>query len=220
MLEKSVLSFKGKHDEPRSLRATDREAASDDDDDHYGPALPSSSGGPRQQLDAAASRHQGASVPSLSDLRARDEQFLEDAASARQRQILDIRQDRSEDRKQQKERLDDLLPRAEAGTRERQLEKKREKADSNRVFAAAKDAGGDVDLRDSEVMGDEDSLAELKRMKMEKERKKNERELRREEVLRARQAEREVRMQAHREREEKTMSIFKEIARQRFGAEG
>ena len=57
-------------------------------------------------------------------------------------------------------------------------------------------------------------------MKVEKERKKNERELRKEEILRARAAEREVRMQVAREKEEKTMSVFREIARQRFGAGG
>ena len=57
-------------------------------------------------------------------------------------------------------------------------------------------------------------------MKMEKDRKKNERELRREEILRARAAEEGSPSQAARLKEEKTMSVFKEIARQKFGACG
>ncbi len=66
-------------------------------------------------------------------------------------------------------------------------------------------------------MGDDDSIGDLKRMKNEREKKKNERELRKEEILRARRAETEVRLQAMKEREDKTMSVFREIARQRFG---
>lgn len=123
------------------------------------------------------------------------------------------------DRKDQKARLDELAPRAEAGTRERQLEKKQEIADSNRAFAASKDAGGDVELRDADVMGDEDSLGEVKRMKKENERRKNEREIRKEEILRARKAEREVRLAGLKEKEDRTMQMFKEIARARFGGD-
>lgn len=100
------------------------------------------------------------------------------------------------------------------------MEKKRELADSNRAFSALKDAGGDVDLRDADVMGDEDSLGEVKRMKRENERRKNEREVRKEEILRARKAEREVRLAGLKEKEDRTMQMFKEIARARFGGGG
>ncbi|KAJ9610860.1 hypothetical protein H2200_005637 [Cladophialophora chaetospira] len=186
-------------------------------DDDYGPALPNSLTSRHDEHTSPSTRGHGATIPSLNDLRARDEESLEDATTARQNYIDSIRYERKLDRNQQKEQLEDLVPRAQAGTRERQLEKKREKADSNWSFAAAKEAGGDVELRESEVMGDEDSLGELKRMKHEREKKKNERELRKEEILRARRAEREVRLQAVKEREEKTMSVFREIARQRFG---
>ncbi|OCT47303.1 hypothetical protein CLCR_02495 [Cladophialophora carrionii] len=196
-------------------------------DDDYGPSLPTSTsiasyndqGGARNHANTV-SKAPGPTIPSLTDLRARDEHSLEDATSAKNRYIEGVRQDRQIDRKQHKERLDELVPRAEAGTRERQLEKKREKADSNRAFAAGKEAAGDVDLRDSDVMGDENSLGDLKRMKMENQRKKNERETRKEEILRARRAELEARLQAAKEREEKTMSLFREIARQRFGGGG
>lgn len=47
-------------------------------------------------------------------------------------------------------------------------------------------------------------------------RKKNERELRREQILQARIAEREERMQAAREKEEKTMAMLKQLAAARF----
>ncbi|EXJ57599.1 hypothetical protein A1O7_07947 [Cladophialophora yegresii CBS 114405] len=196
-------------------------------DDEYGPFLPTSASiasyndqGGAQDHSNTLSRAPGPMTPSLTDLRDRDEHSLEEAASAKKRYIEGIREDRRIDRKQQKERLDELVPRAEAGTRERQLEKKREKADSIRAFAAGKEAAGKVELRDADVMGDEDSLGELKRMKMENQRKKNERELRKEEILRARRAEMEARLQAAKEREEKTMSLFREIARQRFGGGG
>lgn len=98
------------------------------------------------------------------------------------------------------------------------MEKKREAATSNRSFAVSAHEAGDVDVRESDVMGDEDSLSDLKRMKKEQERKKNEREMRREEILRARRAEREIKLAGMREKEEKTMEMLKDIAKARFGA--
>ncbi|OAP59398.1 hypothetical protein AYL99_06696 [Fonsecaea erecta] len=196
-------------------------AQADDDSEQeevdFGPPLPSSLATRAQHDDSLVSRSQGASIPSLDDLRARDEHALEEAHASRRQHAEELRHERHLDRKIQKERLDELVPRAEPGSRERQLEKKRERAEANRSFAASKEAAGDVDVVDSELMGDEDGLADLKKMHKEQERKKNERELRREEILRARRAEREIKLQAVREKEEKTMSIFKEIARQRFG---
>ena len=111
-----------------------------------------------------------------------------------------------------------MAPRAEPGSRERQLEKKREKADSNRSFATAKtDAGGSlVDVPEADLMGD-DGLASFKKQKKEMERKKNDREVRREEVLRARAVEREERVAAYRAKEERTMRGLVELARGRFG---
>ncbi|KAK4936484.1 hypothetical protein LTR10_022647 [Elasticomyces elasticus] len=191
------------------------ETPKDEDDDEYGPALPGTSVTERQEGSGYGQTH-GASIPSVQDLRARDEQADEYATSARERYRDDIRHGRAIDRKLQKERIDEIAPRAEAGTRERQLEKKKEKADSNRAFAASKD-GGDTDLRDADVMGEEDSIGELKRMQKANERKKTEREIRKEEILRARQEERETRLAGLKEKEDRTMAMFKEIAKQRFG---
>ena len=99
------------------------------------------------------------------------------------------------------------------------LEKKREKADRNRVFAAGKTEGGGVEeVPDSDLLGGEDEgMDGYKRQKRETERKKNERELRREEMLRARQAEREQRVQEYKEKEQRTMSGLVALARARFG---
>lgn len=64
--------------------------------------------------------------------------------------------------------------------------------------------------------GDND-LAALKREKQKDQRKKNEREIRREEILRARAAEREERIQKYREKEDETISWLQTLAKQRFG---
>ena len=74
-----------------------------------------------------------------------------------------------------------------------------------------------MELGDADVMGEADSLGEIKRMKKENERKRSERELRRDEMLRARKAERDERMAVHRRKEEKTMESLVALARARFG---
>lgn len=203
----------------------DREAkdAERDDDDEYGPAPPSYiDKASKLVLDHGTQLRPsaGASIPTLSDLRERDEGSRLASSQARTTEYTTLQTQRQLDRKEQKARLDELAPRAEAGTRERQLEKKREIADSNRAFSAAKDAGGDLELRDADVMGDEDSLGEVKRMKKENERKKNEREVRKEEILRARKAERDARLAGLKEKEDRTMEMLKEIAKARFGGGG
>ena len=123
------------------------------------------------------------------------------------------------DRKQQKEYLEEIVPRAEAGSKDRLLEKKREKADSNRLFAAGKtEAGGVDEVPEGDLLGDDDGGIEgFKKRKGELERKKNERELRKEEILRARAEEREERVRAYREKEEQTMSGLIALAKARFG---
>jgi len=99
------------------------------------------------------------------------------------------------------------------------LEKKKEKAAANREFAAAKtEAGGVVEMPESELLGDDDGGIEgFKKQKQAMERKKNEREIRREEVLRARAEEREERFKQYRAKEEATMKGLVELAKARFG---
>ncbi len=177
--------------------------ANDGSDSDYGPTLPSSSrGGPRM----------GVAIPSKDDLALRDELRAEDRDAARD----DLRAERRADRKVQKERLDELVPRAEAGTRERKLEKKREVNDKMRQFREGS-PGAMAAAHDSELMGGGDSVAELKQRKAEDRRRKTEREIRREELQRAKQEEIDEKRRKWQEREQGTMSMLHELARQRFG---
>lgn len=135
----------------------------------------------------------------------------EDVATRRE----DMRFARKIDRKEQKTALDELIPRAEAGTRERQLEKKKELNEKMKSFREK--SPGAAEVPDTELMGGGDEIEGYKKQKQEFERKKNERELRKEEILRARQAERDERMQEYRAKEDTTMAMLKALAKQRFG---
>jgi hypothetical protein len=129
--------------------------------------------------------------------------------------IEDMRSKRKADRKLQQENLDELVPRAEAGTFERRLEKK---ATVNATMKSFRERSpGAAEVPESELMGGGDGVSDFKKQKQENERKKNERELRKEEFLRARAAEREERLQDYAAKEEKTMAMLKELAKQRFG---
>lgn len=123
---------------------------------------------------------------------------------------------RKQDRSIQKERLEELIPRADPGSRERQLEKKRE---ISTLVASARDAkeGGTEEVDEGDLMGD-DGVDGFKKRKKEAEKKKSERELRKEEQWRIRAEERAERLRAHKEKEDKTMDMFKKLAEQRFGA--
>ncbi|KAI6865624.1 hypothetical protein KC343_g7197 [Hortaea werneckii] len=188
-------------------RKGDDEDDDEEDEDEYGPSLPTSE-----------AKAIGPAAPSTQDLQHRQELLEEDREAHRAR----IREDRKQDRKVQKERLEELVPRAEPGTRERQLEKKREKASANRDFRDAKDGGeggGMEEVGDKELMGggeggEDDYKAQIRA----RERQKNQREIRKEEVLRARAAEREGRVAEHRRKEERTMGMLRELAKQRFGS--
>ena len=123
------------------------------------------------------------------------------------------------DHREQKEHLEDLIPRAEAGSKDRLLENKRAKADNNRVFASSKtEAGGEDEMPDADLLGEGDGAIDgLKKQRKEMERKKNEREIRRDEILRAKYEEREERLREYRAKEEKTMAGLFALARSRFG---
>ena len=155
------------------------------------------------------------SIQNTNILASHQELEQEDSLAHRQ----DLRLHRHLDRKEQRERLDELIPRAEAGSKDRVLEKKREKADSNRAFASARtEAGGVEEVPESDLLGNEDGGIEgFKKQKREMDRKKNEREVRREEILRARMEELEERRREYRAKEEKTMSGLVALAKARFG---
>lgn len=179
-----------------------------DSDASIGPVLPGQEG--------KSGKRVGPTVPNLQELMEKRENESEEAFERRKAERDDVLYARKQERKAQKERMDELVPRAEAGTRERQLEKKRE-VNAKMALFRDKSPGAAVDVPDSELMGGGDSMAEFKQRKQEEERKKSERELRREEFQRARAAEREERLGAYREKEDKTMEMLKELARSRFG---
>lgn len=113
---------------------------------------------------------------------------------------------------------DEVAPRAEPGTHERRMEKRREAAAANREFARTVRGGSPMEAApEAELMGGDNDLDTLKKEREREQRKKNERELRREEMMRARAAEREERLQRYRQKEEETMGWLKALAKQRFG---
>jgi hypothetical protein len=154
-------------------------------------------------------------MPKTDDLALRDQLKEEEHERDTLNYVDDIRFERRQDRKAQKERLEELVPRADPGSRERKLEKKSETTSTLNEFRNAKE-GGDVEIPESDLMGTDDMDA-YKRSKKEMERKKNEREIRREEIQRARAAEREERLASIRQKEAATIEYLKAIAKERFG---
>lgn len=76
-----------------------------------------------------------------------------------------------------------------------------------------REKSAEVELDDSTLMGGAEGGTEgFKQKKAALERKKNDRELRKEQLLRARIAEREERLQMHRVKEERTMAMLKTLA--------
>ncbi|KAK2599621.1 hypothetical protein N8I77_011359 [Diaporthe amygdali] len=194
---------------PRAALPNDhgrRDLNNDDSDSDYGPPPP-----PGQSDPTAGGARKGPGIPTLSDL----DLQREAAAEEREEQRNDLRQARKSDRAQQKERLDELVPRAEPGTRERMLEKKALVNDKMKGFREGGDAMEEVG--DGDLMGGGDSIAEIKRAKAAMQRKKTERELRREAEARAREEERLERLREWKEREEEKLRGLKELARARFG---
>lgn len=188
----------------------------EDEDDEYGPTLPGSAPAQsytRDHSDATRSTRHGPGIPNRQDLDLR----RENAEEERTQHISDLRLARKADRTEQRARLEELVPRAEPGTRERQLEKKREVNEKMRGFRD-KSPGGGAEVGEAELMGGGDSVAEYKRLKAVAERRKTEREVRREEEARIKAAEREDRVREYRRKEDDTMEVLKRIARERFGS--
>ncbi|KKA28742.1 hypothetical protein TD95_004762 [Thielaviopsis punctulata] len=187
------------HDSPRasSLQGRPAQDPSDSDSDSIGPA-------PAPLFRANAARPTAA-VPRLDDLRLRDE----DHAASLSASLTDLRHERRLDRAQQKERLEELVPRADPGSRERKLEKKAEVREKLRPASP----GAEHEVDDAALMGGGDTLADFKRQKEGAQRKKSERERRREEIWRAKQAEREERLREYREKEDATVQMLKQFAR-------
>ena len=200
------LSGRSAADSGIAMTDDDSGPAADDDDDGWGPALPGAGG---------AAARQGPAIPGLRDL---DERREADEAE-RQARAAGLRLERRADRAEQRERLDELAPRAEAGSRERRLEARREAAAAARAFREASPGGGGAEPGDAELLGDgaADGAADYKRMLASMQRRRTEREVRRDEARRARDEERDERIREYRKKEEGTVDMLRELARQRFG---
>lgn len=211
-MENTVLkAAESQYEKPVSDdRASDTDT---EDEDDYIPPLPPSLQPPAATITSSrASTKPGPSIPTLDDLTLRQE-LLTSASHSRH---SSLRLSRQADRLLQKEQLDELAPKADPGSRERKLEKRAEKTDVMRQFASARDEMEEVGEKEL-LGGGGDDAEEYRRMLDRQQRKKTEREVRREEIVRARNAEREERMKEFRAREEETVGKLREMARQRFG---
>ncbi|KAK5652796.1 hypothetical protein OQA88_9652 [Cercophora sp. LCS_1] len=177
------------------------DADTEEDNDEFGPTLPGQRG-----------QKQGVAVPGLVDLEIRAEQAVDE----REMRRLERAAERKVERKVVKERLEELVPRAEAGTRERMLEKRREVNEKMKGFRD-KSPGGD-EVADEELVGGAGGgVEEYKRLLEREKQRTSERQVRRDEIARAKAAEREERVRAYREREEETVGRLRELAKLRFG---
>lgn len=189
--------------EESTAREVESESDGDDDEDDIGAPLP--------PAHRSGARH-GAAAPHLQDLRLRDELQQEESAQETSDRISSIRHARRLDRRDQKERLEELVPRADPGSRERKLEKRAEVNAKMREFREPS-PGGEADEGTLMGAGEGDSLSQMKKEEEAKQKRKSEREARREEIWRARMAEREERVREYREREEGTVAMLRELAR-------
>ncbi|KAF7116001.1 hypothetical protein CNMCM5793_003834 [Aspergillus hiratsukae] len=198
----------------RTARQNEREFVSEDEDD-YGPILPHHELSARGRGGPLA----GPTIPTTQDLELRKESAVEDAIAARQDARKQHRAEARSHKSEIRQVEDEIAPRAEPGTHERRMEKRREANTANRAFAEARRGGSPIEAApDDELMGSgENDLDAIKKAQASEQRKKNEREIRREEILRARAAEREERLQQYRKKEEETIGWLKTLAKQRFG---
>jgi hypothetical protein len=108
-----------------------------------------------------------------------------------------------------------MVPRADAGSHERRVEKKREVTAVHASFRDRKSPGAE-EVPEDDLLGSE-GLDAYKRKRKEEEMKKSERQLRREELQRARDEERRERVAVMKVKEDQTMDMLKALAKQRFG---
>lgn len=148
----------------------------------------------------------GPTLPTAEDIQLQREQRAEDAEKDTEYHHLQ----RKRERKLEKERLEELVPRAEPGTRDRQLEKRKEVSAAHRAF---RDKSPEVTVSDATLMGGDDIKAEFLKEKQ----RERERELRREEAQRAKDAERLMRRSDLEKKEAGTMEMLKKLAQERWG---
>ncbi|EFE42864.1 conserved hypothetical protein [Trichophyton verrucosum HKI 0517] len=183
----------------------------EDEEESYGPQIPTS----QRQM---SSYRSGPKIPTLADLTIKREDEQLDLEESRRVNKAIRKQELNSHKGELRRMEDEIAPRAEPGSRERLLEKKREKSASNRQFAEARRGGSPIEaVADADLMGGGEGEDGFKKLKEKQMRKKNERELRKEEILRARAEEREIRLRSYRRKEDETMDYLRAIAQERFG---
>nr|KMM72890.1 hypothetical protein CPAG_09180 [Coccidioides posadasii RMSCC 3488] len=159
----------------------------------------------------------GPKVPTMQDLQLRREDQLSSAQEACEEARISHKHSLKSHKSELRRFEDEIAPRAEPGTHERRVEKRREAAFANREFAESRRGTSPGEAPDAELMGGASDLEMLKREREKEMRKKNEREIRKEEILRARAAEREERLKSYRKKEEETMTYLRALAKEKFG---
>ncbi|KAI1923613.1 hypothetical protein LOZ12_000072 [Ophidiomyces ophidiicola] len=192
------------------------ESLDNEDEESYGPQLPIDNSSLVLDRPEPIERP-GPKIPTMQDLQLQRETALLSAQEAQEAQRLSQKHSISSHKSELRQFEEEIAPRAEPGTRERRLEKRREAAASNRTFAESRRGASPGEAPDAEMMGEEGDLDSLKRQREKEMRKKNEREIRKEEVLRARAAEREERLKTYRKKEEETMTYLRALAKEKFG---
>jgi len=167
-----------------------------------------------------SSKQPGPSIPTTADLLIRDadEAAERSAALSASRQMWRLQTKEAVTRTLDN---DILLPnRAEPGSRERKLEKRRELNEKLREFRERSPGVGEVD--ESVLMGgrEMDAQEEWREMVRRREERRAEKERRREEVARAKRLEKEEKLREWREKERRVLNQLREIARERFGDGG
>ncbi|KAI9673123.1 MAG: hypothetical protein M1817_002985 [Caeruleum heppii] len=221
-LQKAVTASTSSLDEPgprrRKSPVYDVERAgrqhdgdSESDDDFVGPELPSTT-----RDDGGGGKRAGAAAPKMDDLLMRREETLSTARQSHSDTKHLHKHAQKSHRLAQKAELDDLLPKPDPGTHAARLEKR---AALNEKMSGYRDRSPGGEVNDGELMGggEADDLHALKRRIKEEGRKKNEREVRKDEMLRARAEEREERLREYRAKEDKTMEYLRAVAKQNFG---
>ncbi|KAK2880108.1 hypothetical protein FQN49_000555 [Arthroderma sp. PD_2] len=198
----------GSRDDGRLSREDDDD---DDEEESYGPQAPTSR---RQSL----AHRSGPKIPTLEDLTLKREDEQLDLEESRRANRASRKHELNAHKSELRNIEDEIAPRAEPGSRERLLEKRQERSASNRAFAEARRGGSPVEgVADADLMGGAEGDDGFKKLKEKQTRKKNERELRKEEILRSRAEEREVRLRSYRRKENETMDYLRAIAQERFG---
>ncbi|KAF3491515.1 uncharacterized protein GIQ15_01032 [Arthroderma uncinatum] len=210
-LSKQPQSHIGGREEGRlSRRADEEDDDEEEEEESYGPQAPVSH---RQSM----VHRSGPKIPTLEDLALKREEEQLDLEESRRANRVSHKHELKAHKSELRKIEDEIAPRAEPGSRERLLEKRMEKSASNRAFAEARGGSPVEGVADADLMGGAEGDDGFKKLKEKQTRKKNERELRKEEILRSRAEEREVRLRSYKRKEDETMDYLRAIAQERFG---